>query len=125
MGSKPKDEPLEVLAELEQELRGNINRLFTVARPQRMKTVKEIVADHLRQGGFDGLHYDGECGCELDDLMPCLGEFGGDISHCAPGYKTPCDPGTCELGGDCPWHIGKKDPSVCDSCQETDHGYDK
>ena len=35
-------------------------------------TVIEMVAEHLRQNGYDGL-YDayGECACEVDDLAPC------------------------------------------------------
>ena len=33
-------------------------------------TLQQIVADGLRAGGFDGLCR-GDCGCRLDDLMPC------------------------------------------------------
>ena len=41
------------------------------------KTVIRIVAEHLRDNGFDGLvHTDAECGCEVDDLAPCRGDFG-------------------------------------------------
>jgi hypothetical protein len=52
--------------------------------------VKEIIVDYLKKNGFEGLYNaDGECGCLLEDLMPC-GE-GGD--YCEPGYKRPCDCG--------------------------------
>ena len=33
-------------------------------------TLQQIVADGLRAGGFDGLCRS-DCGCRLDDLMPC------------------------------------------------------
>lgn len=49
------------------------------------KTIIEIVADHLRANGFDGLVADGECGCELSDLQPC----GESFAQCKPGYKVP------------------------------------
>jgi hypothetical protein len=49
-------------------------------------TIKEIIEKHLRDNGFDGLfNADGECGCELDDLVPCGGECG--LLECEPGYK--------------------------------------
>lgn len=48
-----------------------------------MKVI-EIVRDHLKQGGFDGLvQTDAECGCLLGDLAPC----GDDFSKCEPGYR--------------------------------------
>ncbi|WP_295438173.1 hypothetical protein, partial [Thiolapillus sp.] len=31
---------------------------------------RDMVAAYLREHGFDGLFCD-ECGCSLDDLMPC------------------------------------------------------
>lgn len=46
--------------------------------------VIEIVAEHLRSRGFDGLfNGDAECGCEIGDLEPCM----GGMSGCEPGYK--------------------------------------
>jgi hypothetical protein len=49
-----------------------------------MATVIEILKAHLKAEGFGGLLADGaECGCELDDLAPC----GGDFSRCEAGYK--------------------------------------
>ena len=48
-----------------------------------MKTVIEIVREHLVSVGADGLVCpDAECGCKLDDLAPC----GGGIGGCKPGY---------------------------------------
>lgn len=54
-------------------------------------SVKEIVADYLKANGYDGLYNgDAECGCDLDDLMPCE----GNPCCCQPGYKVGC--GGCE-----------------------------
>lgn len=66
-------------------------------------TVKGIIAEYLRQHGYDGLYNDmyGGCMCELADLMPCGGLTGdGYTGDCRAGYKEPCD---C---GDHDWHIG-------------------
>lgn len=49
-----------------------------------MPTVIEIVADHLRSIGADGLVAPSECGCELSDLAPC-GSLGS--GECLPGWK--------------------------------------
>ena len=76
--------------------------------------VRTIVEKHLRRCGFDGLWNDfAECGCELDDLMPCDGE----VTRCEPGYKIPCGD-DCPLDGNCDWHIGPKRepiPKIYDS----------
>lgn len=34
-------------------------------------TIKDMVADRLRKDGMDGLCNTFDCGCRLDDLMPC------------------------------------------------------
>ena len=48
--------------------------------------VKEIVQKYLQENGYDGLCDEWhECGCQINDLMPC-GEYCGD---CIPGYKIP------------------------------------
>jgi hypothetical protein len=47
--------------------------------------VRTIVAAHLKAGGFDGLWVD-DCGCEIDDLMPCGVPW---ICDCQPGHKKP------------------------------------
>jgi len=64
--------------------------------------VRQIVKQFLLANGYDGLYND-DCGCALDDLIPCGSE---SLSTCEPGYKIPCDPETCSANGDCPWHIG-------------------
>jgi len=48
-------------------------------------TVIEIVKEYLKSNGFDGLCGD-ECGCGLDDLVACDGDF----SQCSPAYKHKC-----------------------------------
>jgi hypothetical protein len=58
-----------------------------------MITVKDIVEEWLRSKGYTGL-YGEECGCEIDDLMPCAGWDNG-FDMCHPGYKHGC-PATCE-----------------------------
>lgn len=48
------------------------------------KTVIDLVKQSLIDGGYDGLYNEyGECGCDIDDLRPCDGDFAG----CKPGYK--------------------------------------
>lgn len=66
-----------------------------------LHSIYEIVIDHLREHGFDGLYNgDDECACKIDDLAPC------DCSplRCTPGYLRPCPP-EC---GEHRWHIGAK-----------------
>lgn len=58
--------------------------------------VKQIVIAHLTSIGADGLCAE-ECGCGLDDFMPCGGER--DISQCKPAMSKPCD-GSCSICGD-------------------------
>lgn len=53
--------------------------------------VRKIVEEYLREHGFDGLYYPGECGCDLENLMPCM-EFGA--MGCVPGYY--CEPTSSE-----------------------------
>lgn len=48
-----------------------------------MHTVIEIVAEHLRGIGADGLVCPGECACVLGELAPCY----GNISECQPGWR--------------------------------------
>ena len=51
-----------------------------------MATVKEILISALKEMGADGLCCPGECGCGLDDLMPC---FDGACSICVPAKRVP------------------------------------
>ena len=70
-------------------------------------TLQEIVTAHLKSNGFDGLYYPGVCACKLPDLMPC----DEPQTDCQAGHLIPCDPETCEVGGEqggCEWHIGEK-----------------
>lgn len=53
--------------------------------------VREIVAQWLRENHYDGLcNPDGECGCGLDDLMPCqcINE-----RECVCAYEIPVPDG--------------------------------
>jgi hypothetical protein len=42
---------------------------------------KEIVKSWLLANGYNGLCLGGSCGCEIDDIAPCDGNF-----DCEPGY---------------------------------------
>lgn len=53
---------------------------------QEVVTIKTIVANYLRQYGFDGLAGD-ECACNLNDLF-CACEYAND---CVAGYKWECE----------------------------------
>jgi hypothetical protein len=59
-----------------------------------MKTVEQIIIDHLKAIGADGLCCTG-CGCGVDSLFPC------DCSpiYCKPAKVEKFDP---ELHGDIP-----------------------
>lgn len=53
-------------------------------------TLEELKAK-LKDGGYSGLYYPGECACGIDDLAPCgecQQEDGEDfINGCDAGYK--------------------------------------
>lgn len=69
--------------------------------------VLSIVKFYLAEKGFDGLYnMDGDCACDVTDLSPmsCMTE------ECKPGYREKCNPETCELDGDCDFHIVEKKP---------------
>lgn len=51
--------------------------------------IREVIKKYLEEKEFDGL-YGCECGCAVDDLMPC-GEL-NNLSECEPGYKSPASP---------------------------------
>lgn len=83
-------------------------------------TVKDIVIFYLVKNGFDGLCCE-DCGCELDDLMPCAGNDNwNSMDNCKPGYKVYCD-GNCEecerneyCDKDyefCDWYITERKPN--------------
>ncbi len=75
---------------------------FAVKPEPEPANVAEIVRAYLQANGFDGLYSPCDCGCEIDDLFPCLS---GDGAECRPGVKIPCPGEDCTVGGDCPWHI--------------------
>lgn len=55
-----------------------------------MTDAREIIRAALRAHGADGLVNDnGECGCSLDDLMPCENTIAG-LGDCKPAYEKVC-----------------------------------
>ncbi len=67
-------------------------------------TVTDIIKAYLQAHGYDGLVSEyRECGCVLDDLVPC----DQDPSHCEPGYKVDCTPECDHDPGYEPgnWHV--------------------
>ncbi|RLB94397.1 MAG: hypothetical protein DRH26_01375 [Deltaproteobacteria bacterium] len=51
----------------------------------KTKSVSEILHDYMEENNFTGLcAEDGECGCCVDDLIPCESDYVGD---CMVGYK--------------------------------------
>ena len=66
-------------------------------------TIEVIIEKYLKDNGFDGLCDPAlECGCGLDDFMPCGGE---GVIDCQPAYKHVCMPELKKklyLEGECP-----------------------
>jgi len=58
-------------------------------------TVKEILEQHLKKRGFDGLYLEDHCGCDLEDLMPC----DGPSDQCMPGFYQAQDEDGIHLMG--------------------------
>jgi len=47
---------------------------------------RDIIREYIMQSDYDGLcNLDVECGCGLDDFMPC----GEDCMDCEPAYIHP------------------------------------
>lgn len=47
--------------------------------------VRMMVLQYLEKNGYTGLYDEtGECGCDLDDIMPCEDSCG----NCKPGHKV-------------------------------------
>ena len=73
--------------------------------------VMEIVKEYLQKNNYDGLAGD-DCGCELEDLMPCDCSY---IMNCEVAHKvlvkdlTPAE--IEEYEDDCEWVMvaGKRD----------------
>ncbi len=50
--------------------------------------ITEIIKEWLLANGYDGLfHADMECGCGIDDLIPC----GAPPPDCEAGIRKTCD----------------------------------
>jgi hypothetical protein len=70
--------------------------------------VIDIIKLYLKENGYDGLcHPETDCGCEIDDLIPCsnLNEY------CEAGYKIfckDCKEQECEYRDDKGWCIAIK-----------------
>ena len=74
-----------------------------------MINVKEIVAQYLKAKGFDGLFNEvGECGCGLNDLMPC----DGPQERCVPAIEHYCP---C-----CGESIFTSIEAIVEQCQKSD-----
>jgi len=44
----------------------------------------------LKEKGYDGLYYPGECACKIGDLRPC-GQTISETLDCKPGYLREGD----------------------------------
>ena len=61
---------------------------------KELGTIRDIVNDTLRVGGYDGLYnLDRGCECGINDLMPGV----SNCADCSPGYRQRKDGG---------WRIG-------------------
>ena len=60
-------------------------------------TVLDIITAKLRELGADGLSDGEECGCGLDDLMPC-GQWGLDCMPAKAWKCADCGEG-CDMRG--------------------------
>jgi hypothetical protein len=53
-------------------------------------TQLERLAKRIEAAGYDGLcNIDGDCGCPVDDLAPCVDS---NPFHCKWAYIKPCSP---------------------------------
>jgi hypothetical protein len=72
-----------------------------------------MIRTYLESNGYEGLCSPGnECGCLLNDLMPCGGEF---AMECESGHRIDC-PDSC--GENCDYHVvagAKEESSVSES----------
>ncbi len=70
------------------------------------KTVINILRQWLTSNGYDGLYVVGECGCLVDDLVPC-GAVEAEV--CTAGYKVDGCDDDCPIG-ECDWHVQAEKP---------------
>jgi hypothetical protein len=52
-------------------------------------TLRDIIIEGLKAHGYDGLQNE-DCGCGLDDLMPCDGDWMNTMK-CEPAYRRECE----------------------------------
>ncbi len=80
---------------------------MTEQTPKRLQGDAKREGAWLRNRGYDGLYYPGECACLVDDLYPC----GERNDGCKSGYKGDCDD-DCEHEGSGAgeWHISADKP---------------
>jgi len=96
----------------EQEVREHIDSVL----PDEPLTISKIVHEHLKDNGYDGLCCE-ECGCGLDDLMPC----DDYCINCVPAYINYCvkcnEKETCTFisrdAGKCYSAVKKFEPTNC------------
>ena len=61
-------------------------------------TIKEILANWLKENGFEGIVCH-DCGCDADDLFPCID---GPDQYAQPAYRVPASEEVkAEHGDDC------------------------
>lgn len=84
--------------------------------------LEEIVKDWLIKNGYDGLWNADECGCSVEDFMPC----GEPSRYCEAGHRKTAPPGS---GVDFLMYPGKANPAdgvkpcqnpFVDECSETE-----
>ncbi len=69
----------------------------------------EIIATCLKDHGYEGLCCD-ECGCGIDDLIPC-GEY-ENLKDCEPAYQVPGCSDSCGKGCDFHWSLKKPETTT-------------
>jgi hypothetical protein len=75
---------------------------MTLAEAEKSKRPDETYMDLIRRLGYDGLcNDDADCGCGVDDLVPCW----EDPSECELAYHHDVIDGLC-ADGDC-GHCGR------------------
>lgn len=89
---------------------GLMNSKQNIQKPQelasqveRFVSCGEMVRIYLEQNGYDGLcEKDGVCGCVLEDLMPCDGDY---AMACEAGYEVKYKNNDCPCGEGCDFHV--------------------
>lgn len=75
--------------------------------------VYDIIKEYLEKNGYTALCGD-DCGCSLDDFMPCGGD---NCMSCTAGYKNDCI--KCEKRDECDIYDSSYDFMCCNfKCNE-------